>query len=552
MDTEALGRMRPKSRSRRSSSSASPWKFFGSSSKSEKQSEDNDGMSVGTIGSMSTIRSSSSKKSNKPSSKRGLCGGRSSSASISRGSGSDLSSKQQQQQQQASSSSRRNSSQRRTNEDSDTNSLLSSQNNNSGTHEHETKKIATSHTHMRSASTSRVTVVRSVSNSKPKEEDDFFPTPRKITPGKKRPPPGLAEQPSYRWGAFPVSRPKSTSRGRAGSSRGRATATPPPERNTKTPAPAASPRSSSRRQQRKQSLDLSPLPMTGSSTQKSKNNTKNHTRTPSTGASTTNSSSAGVPVFRPSASASSEQRIQQAVANLPKRKLDFDTSILDSLAQIEANIERDPKARDSAAVQRRKMAAAGSTSFTTYKGKRLLIPYQNIKPQKKKGLPTNADTLARLTKAATSLDALGNSHYERGEYAKAMDAYNKALKIKRRLVQEEGKESLFVTKTGGSGEKESLLSIATSLNNIGYCRQHLSRPTVKSSASKATGTGSDVSDAKSSQRKKKEQEDAMSVYTESLNLKIQALGRDNVSVAKTRNNIGRYVPYYMSSAKQKE
>jgi tetratricopeptide (TPR) repeat protein len=252
------------------------------------------------------------------------------------------------------------------------------------------------------------------------------------------------------------------------------------------------------------------------------------------------------------------------VANLPKRKLDFDTSILDSLAQIEANIERDPKARDSAAVQRRKMAAAGSTSFSTSaKGKKLLIPHQNkngstitgsnanhhSKPQKKKGGPTSADTMARLTKAATSLDALGNSHYERGEYAKAMDAYNKALKIKRRLVQEVGNETLL-TKNGGSGEKESLLSIATSLNNIGYCRQHLSRPTVRSASKAGTTAGSTAADAKSSQRKKKEQEDAMSVYTESLNLKIQALGRDNVSVAKTRNNIGRYVPYYMSSAKQ--
>eukprot|EP00978_Attheya_sp_CCMP212_P045260 scaffold339683_cov31-Attheya_sp.AAC.1 len=170
---------------------------------------------------------------------------------------------------------------------------------------------------MRSASTSRVTVVRSVSNSRPKEEDDFFPAPprksTKITPGKKRPPPGLAEQPSYRWGVLPVSRAKSTSRGRAGSSRGRATATPPPERNTSTQqqqqAPSGtSPRSSSRRQQRKQSLDLSPLQMTVSSTQKSKTNI----RTPSTGASTANSSSsaAGGPMTQ--SSASSEQRIQQA------------------------------------------------------------------------------------------------------------------------------------------------------------------------------------------------------------------------------------------------
>eukprot|EP00978_Attheya_sp_CCMP212_P049277 scaffold641927_cov51-Attheya_sp.AAC.1 len=65
------------------------------------------------------------------------------------------------------------------------------------------------------------------------------------------------------------------------------------------------------------------------------------------------------------------------------------------------------------------MAAAGSTSFNTSsnKGKKLLIPHPNnngtTKSQKKKGGPTSADTMARLTKAATSLDALGNSHYER-------------------------------------------------------------------------------------------------------------------------------------------
>jgi tetratricopeptide (TPR) repeat protein len=126
----------------------------------------------------------------------------------------------------------------------------------------------------------------------------------------------------------------------------------------------------------------------------------------------------------------------------------------------------------------------------------------------------------RIARAAAALDNRGNELFERGYYDKAMEAYSKALKLKRRTFHtmldeaddlltttEEDDEDLDVTKT----DPKLLVSMATSINNIGYLRQRSGDATP---------------------------DETMAAYKKSLRIKRRILGNDSLSVGKTLNNIG--------------
>lgn len=132
----------------------------------------------------------------------------------------------------------------------------------------------------------------------------------------------------------------------------------------------------------------------------------------------------------------------------------------------------------------------------------------------------------RIARAAAALDNRGNEYFERGYYDKAMDAYSRALKLKRRTFHSmlEEADDLFdeteENKKIDSDDKEMdpklLVSMATSINNIGYLRQR---------AGEATP------------------DETMSAYKKSLRIKRKILGNDSLSVGKTLNNIGSV--YYL-------
>lgn len=110
----------------------------------------------------------------------------------------------------------------------------------------------------------------------------------------------------------------------------------------------------------------------------------------------------------------------------------------------------------------------------------------------------------RIAKAAAALDKAGNDLFERGEYAKAMTTYTRALKLKRRTL------ALGLDGTNEDQKDVLLASVATSINNIGYLRQR-------------SGATAD---------------EAMAAYRDALQIKKEILGNDNLSVGKTLNNIG--------------
>jgi tetratricopeptide (TPR) repeat protein len=127
----------------------------------------------------------------------------------------------------------------------------------------------------------------------------------------------------------------------------------------------------------------------------------------------------------------------------------------------------------------------------------------------------------RIARAAAALDNKGNEFFERGYYDKAMATYTKALKLKRRtfhklledvddvldeaLLDEDG------CKSDNAEDQKLLVSMATSINNIGYLRQR---------AGDATP------------------DETMAAYKKSLRIKREILGKDSLSVGKTLNNIG--------------
>lgn len=124
----------------------------------------------------------------------------------------------------------------------------------------------------------------------------------------------------------------------------------------------------------------------------------------------------------------------------------------------------------------------------------------------------------RNARAAAALDEKANELFEKGYFDKAMACYTKALKLKRRtfahLLEEtddiEG--ALELRDEGGNpADPEALVSMATSINNIGYLRQRSGDATP---------------------------EETMAAYKKSLRIKRRILGNDSLSVGKTLNNIG--------------
>jgi len=161
--------------------------------------------------------------------------------------------------------------------------------------------------------------------------------------------------------------------------------------------------------------------------------------------------------------------------------------------------------------------------------------------------------MERIAKAAAALDNTGNELFERGEYDKAMAHYVKALKLKNRsLMSAETQDGIAAVLAGGvlpsvpegvvaSGQDNSStqksssvsssqeedpssnlptegegaddlwISVATSINNIGYLRQQSGQASA---------------------------EETMQAYQNSLQIKRRVLGNDNLSVGKTLNNLG--------------
>jgi len=154
--------------------------------------------------------------------------------------------------------------------------------------------------------------------------------------------------------------------------------------------------------------------------------------------------------------------------------------------------------------------------------------------------------LERIAKAAAALDNAGNQLFEKGEYDKAMAHYIKALKLKNRSLgasSQDGEESLdsskpialekimpsipeakqavAISKTSSKVDGKNKIapeeaddlwvSVATSINNIGYLRQQSGQASA---------------------------DETMQAYQNSLDIKRRVLGKDNLSVGKTLNNLG--------------
>lgn len=126
----------------------------------------------------------------------------------------------------------------------------------------------------------------------------------------------------------------------------------------------------------------------------------------------------------------------------------------------------------------------------------------------------------RTARAAAALDEKGNKLFERGYFDKAMICYSKALKMKRRTftnMLEDADDFDESSKKLSKGDSQVLVSMATSINNIGYLRQR-------------------SGDANA--------EETMAAYQKSLRIKRRILGNDSLSVGKTLNNIGSV--YYLT------
>lgn len=124
----------------------------------------------------------------------------------------------------------------------------------------------------------------------------------------------------------------------------------------------------------------------------------------------------------------------------------------------------------------------------------------------------------RNARAASALDDKGNDLFEKGYFDKAMACYTKALKLKRRtfahlLDESDDLEEELIRRddSGNLADPQALVSMATSINNIGYLRQRSGDATP---------------------------EETMATYKKSLRIKRRILGNDSLSVGKTLNNIG--------------
>jgi tetratricopeptide (TPR) repeat protein len=127
----------------------------------------------------------------------------------------------------------------------------------------------------------------------------------------------------------------------------------------------------------------------------------------------------------------------------------------------------------------------------------------------------------RTARAAAALDEKGNKLFERGYFDKAMVCYSKALKMKRRtftnMLDDADDFDENSTKKLSKADSQVLVSMATSINNIGYLRQRSGETSA---------------------------EETMAAYQKSLRIKRRILGNDSLSVGKTLNNIGSV--YYLT------
>ena len=106
--------------------------------------------------------------------------------------------------------------------------------------------------------------------------------------------------------------------------------------------------------------------------------------------------------------------------------------------------------------------------------------------------------------------------FEKGYFDKAMVCYIKALKLKQRifthlLEDADVMEEQLMQRENCNTDPQILVSMATSINNIGYLRQRSSDATP---------------------------EETMTAYRKILRIKQQILGDNLLSVGKTLNNIG--------------
>lgn len=130
----------------------------------------------------------------------------------------------------------------------------------------------------------------------------------------------------------------------------------------------------------------------------------------------------------------------------------------------------------------------------------------------------------RTARAAAALDNKGNALFEKGNFDKAMLCYSKALKLKRRTFDSvlDEVDDLVDQDTNSKklskADRQVLVSMATSINNIGYLRQRSGEATP---------------------------EETMAAYQKSLSIKRKILGNNDLSVGKTLNNIGSV--YYLTS-----
>ncbi|CAJ1942110.1 unnamed protein product [Cylindrotheca closterium] len=175
------------------------------------------------------------------------------------------------------------------------------------------------------------------------------------------------------------------------------------------------------------------------------------------------------------------------------------------------------KIRDQTAVMKRKSASCEDTLAVDDEHSEAVV--RKMTRQDKLAAQKLHKERERTARAAATLDDKGNQLFERGHFDKAMACYSKALKMKRRTFNNmlEDAEDLTNSTKLSKSDSQVLVSMATSINNIGYLRQ-------RSGEASASET--------------------MAAYQKSLRIKRRILGNDNLSVGKTLNNIGSV--YYIT------
>jgi tetratricopeptide (TPR) repeat protein len=156
-----------------------------------------------------------------------------------------------------------------------------------------------------------------------------------------------------------------------------------------------------------------------------------------------------------------------------------------------------------------------STSTSAVPEKKSVKDKEPPHDQRSENLETEsvvADQCNEVSRQAAALDQEGNSFFEKGEYDQAFLRYEKALTLKRSIM-EDFKPRLAATKAATSAQHEASLvaSVATSINNMTYLKQRAGQASA---------------------------EESLASYLRALQMKREILGPDHLSVGKTLNNIG--------------